>query len=264
MAGRERLSAVLRGVATYALLCLGSYFFGSSLVRAMTPAFKLEIETLAPEYKVTEFHVERAKLDLVVESAGRRQPKVQVTLGYSKGFTYPILVLSLLAGWRFPSRRRRFLALGVGALLALVVMMVDLPAEELLSLAEHTQKKPFFLSFFFANGGRQFVGLLVFLSSLAAGSACHQQPSCERGPSTHLRSQLRVRRLKPARCHGWRQSRGSAVSSGSTCLIPPALTVRGDRVQRDRNPALPQYRFQPLVLFVPAEPKRETKKRRGV
>jgi len=36
MAGRERLSAVLRGVATYALLCLGSYFFGSSLVRAMS------------------------------------------------------------------------------------------------------------------------------------------------------------------------------------------------------------------------------------
>ena len=125
MAGRERVSAVLRGVATYALLCLGSYFFGSSLVRAMTPAFKLEIETLAPEYKVTEFHVERAKLDLVVDSAGRRQPEVRVTLGYSKGFTYPILVLSLLAGWPFPSRRERLLALGTGALLALVVMTIE-------------------------------------------------------------------------------------------------------------------------------------------
>ena len=169
MAGRERVSAVLRGVATYALLCLGSYFFGSSLVRAMTPAFKLEIETLAPEYKVTEFHVERAKLDLVVDSAGRRQPEVRVTLGYSKGFTYPILVLSLLAGWPFPSRRERLLALGTGALLALVVMTIDLPAAVLLSLAEHTQEKPFFLSFFLANGGRQFVALIVFLPSLAAG-----------------------------------------------------------------------------------------------
>jgi hypothetical protein len=166
IAGRKRTSAVLRGVEAYVVLCLGSYFFGASVVRAMAPAFKLEIESFVPEYKVTEFRVERAIVDLRIENEGGQQPEVQVRFHHF-GFTYPILVLSLLAAWPFPSLRRRLLALGIGALLATAVMMIDLPAEVLLSLAERTQKKPFFVSFFFENGGRQFLALMIFLSSIA-------------------------------------------------------------------------------------------------
>jgi len=166
IAGRNRARAVLRGVTAYAVLCLGTYFFGAAVVRAMAPAFKLEIESFGPEYKVTEFRVERAIVDLRIENEGGRQPEVHVRFHHF-GFTYPILVLSLLAAWPFPSLRRRLLAVGIGALLATAVMMIDLPAEVLLSLAERTQKKPFFVSFFFENGGRQFLALMIFLSSIS-------------------------------------------------------------------------------------------------
>ncbi len=167
MAGRKHVNAVLRGVAAYAVLCLGSYFFGASLVCALAPAFKLEIESLGPEHKVTEFRVERAIVNLRIENEGGRQAEVQVRFHHF-GFTYPILVLSLLAAWPFPSLTRRLLALGIGALLATAVVMIDLPAEVLLSLAERAPKKPFFVSFFFENGGRQFLALMIFLLSLAA------------------------------------------------------------------------------------------------
>jgi hypothetical protein len=165
--GHAWVTALLRGVATYAVLCLASYFFAPSLVRAMEPAFKLEIETLCPEYEVTELRLDRTGVEVRARNTDRNQPGFHATVGYSFGFTYPILILSLLAGWPFPSLKRRLLALGIGAPLAIALMLIDLPAEVLLSLAEATQKQRIFLSFFFNNGGRQLLALVIFAASIA-------------------------------------------------------------------------------------------------
>ena len=165
--GHAWVTALLRGGATYAVLCLASYFFAPSLVRALSPAFKLEIETLCPEYEVTELRLDRNVAEVRARNKDGNQPGFHATVRYSYGFTYPILILSLLAGWPFPSLKRRLLALGVGASLGIALMLIDLPAEVLLSMAEATQKQRVFLSFFFNNGGRQLLALLIFAASIA-------------------------------------------------------------------------------------------------
>jgi hypothetical protein len=133
----------------------------------MSPAFKLEIDTLCPEYEVTELRPDRAGAEVRARNKDGNQPGFHATVRYSYGFTYPILILSLLAGWPFPSLKRRLLALGIGAPLCIALMLIDLPAEVLLSLAEATQKQRIFLSFFFDNGGRPLLALIIFAVSIA-------------------------------------------------------------------------------------------------
>jgi hypothetical protein len=166
--GHAWLTALLRGGATYAVLCLASYIFAPSLFRAMVPTLKLEIETVCPAYEVYELiRLDRTDAEVRARNTDRNQPGFRVTVGYSYGFTYPILILSLLAGWQFPSLKRRLLALSVGAPLGIALMLIDLPAEVLLSLAEATQKQRIFLSFFFDNGGRPLLALIIFAVSIA-------------------------------------------------------------------------------------------------
>jgi hypothetical protein len=164
--GHPWATALLRGLVTYVVLCLASYFFGASLFRALAPAFKGEIEALRPEYEVTDIRLDRTVVEVQARGTDGLQPGFQATVGYSFGFTYPILVLSLLAGWPFPSPKRRWLALGAGAALALVFMMIDVPAQVLLGMAEAKHEKPGFLVFFFDNGGRQFLALMTCAVSM--------------------------------------------------------------------------------------------------
>jgi hypothetical protein len=152
---------------TYVVLCLGAYVFGASLVRALAPTFKREIEILRPECRIAELRIERTTIEMQARGTEGHEPDFQATVGCSLGFTYPILVLSLLAGWPFPSPKRRWLALGAGAALAMAFMLIDVPTQVLLGLAEAKHERPGFLSFFFDNGGRQFLALMICAVSMA-------------------------------------------------------------------------------------------------
>jgi len=168
MSARPRSALIVaRLFAVYALLCGGSYFFGAAIVRPLTPIFKMELEALRPEYAVDRIVVERDAVELTVSGTHRHRPGFRARTATSFGFTYPILILSLLGAWPFATTRRRLAALGVAAIALVLVGLIDLPVSVLLSVAEVAHKKEPFLSFFFYNGGRQFLALLIFALAVA-------------------------------------------------------------------------------------------------
>ncbi len=158
----------VRLLVVYAALCAGTYFGGDHLLMVLSPIFKMEIEARHPEYRVDSLVVAHGTVSLAVKATYDTGRGFRAKTSTGPSFTYPILVLTLLAVWPFDSRRRRLFAIGSACVLLAAILAIDLPANIMLAVADITQKKEPYLLFLYENGGRQFLSLIILSISLGA------------------------------------------------------------------------------------------------
>lgn len=164
------MKPLLRLAVAWAVLCVFFYFLGAPLVRALSPVFAAEVEALRSDLRVSELVVERSTISIALKTTARRPQVIRAQTSSGFGFTYPILVVSLLAAWPFASWRKRAGALALASALLLGLVLIDLPVILLLSIEEATSGREPFASFLYYNGGRQFLALVVFVAALRAAA----------------------------------------------------------------------------------------------
>jgi hypothetical protein len=168
------------------------------MVRPLVPVFSRELELLCPEIQVEQLATRGSNVTVSLKGvSGNAHGQYRVTTDASYCFIYPIVVLSLLAAWPFGHWRPRLIALGVAAALLAVLVSVDFPLEFAANVTRFFDKKAPFGYFFFNNGGRQFLALLIVAVALVAGTWGRRLPAPDpvRGETRSRRRGVRSRRL---------------------------------------------------------------------
>lgn len=189
--------ALVRLLVAYVALCALFALAGTNILRPLAPVFGRELELLRPGVLVEEVAIQGSDVTVILKNVSEtRGWQLRVTTDASFGFIYPIVVLSLLAAWPFGRWRPRLVAMGVAAGLLALFVIIDLPLDLAMTITRVLDEKSPFGSFFFNNGGRQFVALLIVAAALVAGER-GRRPTGE----DEARGEARYRRRgnKPAR-----------------------------------------------------------------
>jgi hypothetical protein len=171
IAKRQLGLALVRLFVAYAALCAVFALAGANIVKPLAPVFGRELEWLCPEIRVEKLATRGSDVTVNLKGvSGNAHGQYRVTTDASYCFIYPIVVLSLLAGWPFGHWRPRLIALGVAAGLLALLVSIDFPLEFAANVTRFFDKKAPFGYFFFNNGGRQFLALLIVAAALVAGT----------------------------------------------------------------------------------------------
>jgi len=172
-----------RLLPAYVILSLFFYFFGPLYSRMFLPVIPSPIKLIHPEYQIDSVSLDQEEkliecnisvLGDIIGNYGFKQAKIQIktSIHQSTLYIYPILFFSLQFAWPAINKRERLLAILLGLPFLFLAVMVDIPLtlisemENKLVIDSIGQKFRLFMIYFFNNGGRQFVALLVVLLSI--------------------------------------------------------------------------------------------------
>ena len=174
------LRLIVAGVFLSSLL----YILGPSYIRLFLPLFSYEIEIIHPDYDIKEFYLDdknQIMYQVMVnrvgfDDQGRALGGSEVKAGIMGRILYisPLILYSFLLAWPGLSIRERFKAFLISVPLLIAAQLIDIPFDIINRIEKPWGAQSLsgrfreFWNYLLNNGGRQFLGLIVFLISIAS------------------------------------------------------------------------------------------------
>jgi hypothetical protein len=176
---------IVRIIPTLLLVSALFYGLGSVYARMFLPVFAFEMALFHPEYKIVSYGTEENQIKgnsiyftfksvrPIINKAGVPQHNnAEIPMFASVLYIQPIIVFSLLLSWPALSLKERGWGLLISVPLMIAATLIDIPIYFIAridgafpagSLSEQIR---IMLNYFFDNGGRQFLALLVALATV--------------------------------------------------------------------------------------------------
>jgi hypothetical protein len=176
---------IVRIIPTLLLVSALFYGLGSVYARMFLPVFAFEMALFHPEYEIVSYGTEENKIKgnsiyftfksvrPIINKAGVPQHNnAEIPMFASVLYIQPIIVFSLLLSWPALSLKERGWGLLISVPLMIAATLIDIPIyfiariDSAFPVGSLSEQMRIMLNYFFDNGGRQFLALLVALATV--------------------------------------------------------------------------------------------------